>query len=282
MRMTKNNVLLKLIPIAVVIIGLVAWLAVTSFAQRKQTVGKVWPEVQRTSINEIDHQQYQLLLKHYVDDDGLVDYKSWHSSSKDRSALRQYLAELSRADLAKPTTQEAKLSFWINAYNALTLDAILDVYPTTSIRNHTSNLGGYNIWKHHLLVVGDREFSLDNIEHEVLRKMNEPRIHFAIVCASIGCPRLLNEAYTPEKIQRQLEANAKDFFSRPRNLSIDTQTKQIKLSSIMSWFGDDFGKTREDQLRYISNYFPDSAKAVSRDGFLVGFQDYDWNLNSKN
>jgi len=123
------------------------------------------------------------------------------------------------------------LAYWINAYNALTVEGILRVYPTTSIRNHTAKLFGYNIWKKLYLYSGGGKINLDSIEHKVLRKMDEPRIHFAIVCASIGCPRLLNKAYASDRIDNQLTTNAIDFFSRSQNLQFDSRNSVIHMSS---------------------------------------------------
>ncbi len=205
-------------------------------------VGKDWPEAMRISMDQIDHAPYDQLLKKYVDKNGLVNYKSWQANVVDRTALQNYLVELGKADPQQPAKREAKLAFWINAYNAVTIEGILQVYPTSSIRNHTAKVWGYNIWKNLYLYVGGKKFSLDSIEHQVLRPMGEPRIHFAIVCASIGCPRLLNEAYNGERLEEQLTRNTTDFFSRAQNLQVDAAGNTLGLSSIMSWFGEDFGK----------------------------------------
>jgi hypothetical protein len=119
----------------------------------------------------------------------MVDYQAWKNSPDDLAALEKYLATLSRADTLAQASKAGKLASWINFYNALTVHGILEVYPTTSIRKHTAVAFGYNIWKDLLLPVSGAKHSLEDIEHKILRKMDEPRIHFAIVCASIGCPR---------------------------------------------------------------------------------------------
>jgi hypothetical protein len=113
--------------------------------------------------------------------------------------------------------------------------------------------------------------------------MNEPRIHFAIVCASIGCPRLLNEAYTGAKLNEQLELNAKDFFSRQQHFQHDLASNRFLVSSILSWFGKDFGKNQAAQLKTISAWLPTSAakQAAANNAVKVKFLDYDWNLNDK-
>ena len=234
----------------------------------------------RQSIDAIEHKTWTVLLTKYVDANGLVDYRRWHDTRADLRLLDDYLRRLSSGDPKLPASDSSRLAFWINAYNAVTIRGILREYPTTSIRNHTPRLWGYNIWKHLQLYVAGQPRSLDQIEHEVLRKMNEPRIHFAIVCASMGCPRLLNEAYVAEKIDGQLEANAKDFFRRRQNFQHDARRQRFLMSSILDWFGEDFGSNERERLVTISRWLPKSAQQAARTGTVdVQFLDYDWSLN---
>jgi hypothetical protein len=237
----------------------------------------------RVSMDKIDHSGWDKLLRKHVDKDGYVNYRSWHASSSDRQALSGYLNRLSQAIPQASATKDAKLAFWINAYNAVTVHGILREYPTSSIRNHTAKLFGYNIWKDLQLYVGGRAHSLEAIEHQTLRKMSEPRIHFAIVCASVGCPRLLNEAYTTAKVQQQLEVNAKDFFGRAQNFRYDAQRRRFYLSPILSWFADDFGSGQAAQLRTISKWLPGkAAQTAARAGTgSISYLDYNWNLNDQ-
>lgn len=237
------------------------------------------------AMHQIDHSGWDSLLKKYVDADGQVNYRAWNSNAADKKKLDQYLTSLSHGNRRKDkgTALGHRLAFWINAYNAVTIKGILREYPTTSIRNHTAKFFGYNIWKNLKLYVGGSAYSLDQMEHEILRKMNEPRIHFAIVCASKGCPRLLNQAYTQAKLDEQLTMNAKDFFSRRQNFQHDFARKQFKLSSLLSWFGEDFGSSQAKQLQRISPWLPnDAAKtAADRNSVQVSYLDYDWGLNSQ-
>ena len=120
------------------------------------------------------------------------------------------------------------------------------------------------------------------MEHEVLRKLGEPRIHFAIVCASIGCPRLLSEAYEAKSLDAQLTLNAKDFFADQTKFSFDANRKKVGLSPILQWFATDFGKTKADQLKFVSRFAPVAAKEVVLDSKTqVKYLDYDWNLNDQ-
>lgn len=237
----------------------------------------------QTPMDRIDHAPWDVLLQKYVDKDGFVNYTAWHASGADRQALSSYLDSLSKANPASRTSQDAKLAFWINAYNAVTVQGILREYPTTSIRNHTAKLFGYNIWKDLQLYVAGKPYSLENIEHQILRKMGEPRIHFAIVCASIGCPRLLNRAYSSTDVQNQLETNAKDFFSRRQNFSYDSKTRTFNLSAILNWFGSDFGSGKPAQLQTIAKWLPsDAARAAAQQNVVaISFLDYNWNLNDQ-
>ena len=248
----------------------------------KAPLGKQWPASQQVSMDKISHARFDKLLKKYVDNDGYVNYSVWKSSSTDRKELRTYISELSRASLSTPATRNGQLAFWINAYNAVTLEGMMQEYPTTSIRNHTAKVFGYNIWKNLPFKVGNGQYSLEQIEHSILRKKKEPRIHFAIVCASVGCPRLLNEAYTSANLESQLSNNARDFFSRPKNIRVDARNKRLYLSSILDWFGTDFGSSQAQQLNYLKPYLPANAKAlVDAGGVRISYLDYDWGINDQ-
>jgi hypothetical protein len=250
----------------------------TSNAQ-KQTLGQQIPASQQVSMAQIDHRSWDAILKAFVNQKGQVNYAGLKASPDANQALDQYLNHLSSASLNRPADKNSKLAFWINAYNAVTVKGILQHYPTTSIKNHVSNFGGYNIWKDLKIQVGDQTFSLDDIEHKRLRKMNEPRIHFAIVCASISCPRLLNQAYVGPQLEQQLTANAKDFFANPTNFRYDG--RNFQLSKILSWFGDDFGSEPSSRLRAIAPYLPTQAAqdAASQNKAAISFISYDWGLN---
>jgi len=165
----------------------------------------------------------------------------------------------------------------------VTLKGILREYPTDSIRNHTAKLWGYNIWDDLYLAVGDGKYSLNQMEHEILRKAGEPRIHFAIVCASIGCPRLLARAYTPEQLDAQLAINTQQFFSDPSKFRYDAASSQIWISPILSWFAGDFGSNLAAQMATIAPYLPDeAAQQLARSGSArVAYLEYDWGLNDR-
>lgn len=232
------------------------------------------------SMDQVDHSPWDELVGRYVNDRGQVDYRGWKASAKDRASLQDYLKRLSGASTRLPAQRSAILAFWINAYNAVTVEGILREYPTSSIRNHTAKLFGYNIWDDLKLYVGGKAYSLNQIEHDVLRKMGEPRIHFAIVCASKGCPRLLDQAYTAAQVDAQLTLNAKHFFAQSANFSVSGST--VQMSSILDWFGEDFGKDKAAVLARIAPWLP--AEVASK---LVGkpvqikYASYDWSINEQ-
>ncbi len=255
----------------------------TVWAGSDVVIGSSVPADRRVSFDQIDHAEWDALLRKYCDAKGMVDYVAWHRTGPDRQRLETYLARLSAADPKRTAAGAAKMAFWINAYNAVTIHGILREYPTTSIRNHTAKIFGYNIWDDLLLPVGDRTYSLNQMEHDVLRKMGDPRIHFAIVCASIGCPPLLNGAYLPQELDKQLTTNAKRFFADREKFRYDAAKKTMQLSPILKWFAEDFGADRAAQLRTIGPFLPDqSARALAASGEAsVSYLDYDWSLNDQ-
>jgi hypothetical protein len=228
----------------------------------------------------VDHSAYDALLRKHVDGDGMVDYKRW--KAEDEKALRDYVAALGGTDPAKLGRDE-RLAFWINAYNALTIQGILEFYPLKSIKDKVSYFFGFNIWEDYPMVVSGKKYSLGDIEHKILRKMDEPRIHFAIVCASKGCPRLLNEAYTGERLDAQLEGNARDFFARLRNFRIDRRARTIWLSSIFDWFSEDFGGSARSKLDWAKKHVAakDDRAYLDAAGLRIKYLDYDWKLNEQ-
>lgn len=264
----------------------VAIMAAAAIAWREShptvLIGRAWPVAERVAIGGVPHQTWDELLRRYVDADGFVDYTGWKQSPEDMQKLDEYLMALSRADAARDATAVQRLAFWINAYNAVTVRGILREYPTTSIQNHVARVWGYNIWRDLKLIVGDRRYSLGEMEHSVLRKMNEPRIHFAIVCASRGCPRLLNEAYSAERLEEQLSRNTLAFFADSTKCSVDAAKNELHLSPILEWFATDFGASTPAVLQRIANWLPESAQAAARSPEVrLKSLDYDWSLNDQ-
>jgi hypothetical protein len=270
-----------LVGFALVLLALGIW---TPFSQAgsKVYVGKPCNEKDRPSLAEVDHASFDALLRKYVDDKGLVAYTQWKANAADMQALDDYLVRVGCVDLSKKTTATNQIAYWINVYNALTIKGILREYPIKSIRDRAGRLGGYNIWKDLLLWVDNRNLSLDDIEHGILRTLGEPRIHSALVCGAKGCPPLAQQAYTPAELDQQLTRNSRRFFDRPESFHTDSNGGTVYLTPILKWYGTDFGATTEEQLQRIRPLLPTGAAPIAgKPGVRVRYLDYDWNLNDQ-
>jgi hypothetical protein len=194
------------------------------------------------------------------------------------------------------------MALWINAYNAITIYAIVDNYPIhygsmmSRVRFPKNSIRQLKkVWDTvHVRIMG-KELTLNDIEHEILRKeFKDPRIHFAIVCASIGCPKLLNAAYLPEKLEEQLEAGTKEFISDNNYLLVDTQKNEMILSSIFDWYKEEFqvvnsnnwvkkySKSYRGFVEFVVRYLvksPAKQEAIKATKTRIQFSDYDWSLN---
>lgn len=274
---TRNVLLLAIIALAGTGVVLVAHVTRT----RVRLGGA--KDTARVSLADVDHAAFDALLQKYVDEQGLVAYGAWKNHSDDQRELDDYLARCGAVDVEREAPRAARLAFWVNVYNALTIKGILREYPTSSIRNHTPLVGGYNIWKDLLLTIGDRGHSLDDIEHQILRKMGEPRIHFAVVCAARGCPPLRREAYTASDLDRQLADNARRFFARPANFQADAANNTVFISELLKWYGDDFAPTVAERLTLLRPYFPEYDKLawIEKDDVTIEYLSYDWALNDQ-
>lgn len=234
----------------------------------------------RVGFAQYDHRTLDSLLQKYVDRNGDVDYATWQSNAQDRATLLSYLQGMNSIDTSVPSSPQSTMAFWINAYNALTIEGILQLYPTQSIKDHAPNASGFNIWDDFKMPVGGAQYSLNDIEHKVLRKMGDPRIHFAIVCASKSCPQLSQRAYFRESLDQQLAYGSSLFFNTPGKFSYDLQRGQIGLSPIIQWFGEDFGRSDQERLQYLSQFMPaEAAQLATNPAATISYLDYDWGLN---
>lgn len=210
-----------------------------------------------------NHANWNGLLQKYVSKNGLVNYKGF---KKDSNALSAYLKELAAMTPTKEWSRNATLAYWINTYNAYTVKLIVDNYPTKSIKDINDP------WGKKFITLAGAKYSLEGIENEILRKMNEPRIHFAINCASVSCPSLLNEAFTEAKIEQQLKNVTKSFVNDKTKNNITAS--KIEVSKIFDWFAADF-KSKGGVIDFLNLY---SSTKIS-DKAQVAFKEYNWNLN---
>src|SRR5262249_1053186 len=232
---------------------------------------------------EREHSAWGSLLGKYVHD-GLVDYESWKQQGT--AELNNYLASLSSlcAAAERAASRDERLAFWINAYNAFTVKLILDHYPVRSIRSiGLLPSAAFKIKFIPMPHLEKKNLSLDDIENDILRKeLAEPRIHFAIVCASKSCAKLRSEAYRAEAISPQLEQAAREFIQAPSKNRYDAAKRTFYASSIFKWFREDFERAKGSLAAFIAQYTqPDVSAALKQGDVRIEFLDYDWSLNAK-
>jgi Protein of unknown function, DUF547 len=240
------------------------------------------------------HAAWTALLKKHVRvvDGGKASQVRYAGMATDKAALKDYLSSLSAVSQASfdAFSKPQQMAFLINAYNAFTVDLILTRYPKlVSIKDLGSLL--QSPWKRKDVPLLGTQMSLDNIEHDTLRargRYDEPRVHFAVNCASIGCPALREEAFVPDRLDAQLEEQAQRFMADRSRNRFSAERDKVEVSKIFDWFGEDFklghkGITSLNQfLGRYANQLADSPADRERlraGSVAVGFLDYDWKLN---
>ncbi|TVR36535.1 MAG: DUF547 domain-containing protein [Cryomorphaceae bacterium] len=221
----------------------------------------------------ITHEAFTGFLRQYVDGDGMVNYRAMQ---KDSTSLNKYLATLeSHHPHTGKWSKAEQLAYWINAYNAFTLQLVLRHYPVESIKD----LGGWiyrvnTTWDIRFIEIEGQRYHLNDIEHNIIRKQfDEPRIHFALVCAARSCPRLRNEAYEAHRLEEQLEDQTRHFFNSWRN---ELKEEALKLSKLLKWYSGDF-KNHGGVRVFVERY---GAVSVSPDA-RIEYLEYDWKLNEQ-
>ncbi|MHC4440320.1 MAG: DUF547 domain-containing protein [Planctomycetota bacterium] len=248
-----------------------------------------------------NYDDYAEVLKSYVDNKGMVNYKQLKAN---RAKLDSFARQLSKLDdqTYKKWSNNDKIAFWINAYNGLTLKAIIDNYPIKSSflksriypKNSIRQISGVWDKKKHKVMGSDR--TLEHIEHEILRKkFNEPGIHVALVCAAMGCPPLLNKPYVGDKLEEQFDDRTRRFLSDSKKFNVDRKGRKVLLSPIFKWFGSDFvgkysmektlprlSKNQTAVINYISRILEkDDGDYLLKGNFKIKYLDYDWSLNEQ-
>ena len=224
------------------------------------------------------HTAWTELLGRYVveAEDGVnrFDYGGLKDNDDDRAALAAYIQSFETLDFDSLTDDEA-FAAWANLYNALTIDHMIGRYPVRSIRS------GYIIgpWKRVKTVADGREVSLDDIEHKILRvDWDEPRVHYAVNCASIGCPNLQTRAWEAATLDADLDVAASDFVNHPRGVSVRSRGG-LKVSTIYKWFKEDFGGNEAGVIEHLLEHANDETRtAIEANRDIRGY-DYDWDLN---
>ncbi len=221
----------------------------------------------------IDHAPLEILLTKYVNSQGNVGYAQWHGNKADRDALKSYLAQIAAAQVSAYSSN-ARLAFYINAYNAIVLDSILSKWPVKSVMTLD---GFFDKDKH---TIAGQTMTLDDLEHnKVIRvQFQEPRIHFVLVCAAKSCPRLLTAAITAVNLEKNMENAAREFI--PKATSVDAN--KVYTSQLFNWFKKDFEKHSGSIQAYLTRYVSaDIAQVLNNGTSTVEFTEYDWSINKQ-
>ena len=232
----------------------------------KEIVKKEKEIIEEEEIPQLElfnHSGWDQLLKKHVSDDGQVDYEGFRN---DKGILRDYIASLGANMPSENWVKEDRLAYWMNAYNAMTVDLIVRNLPLKSIKDIDKP------WNQRLWKLGSKWYNLDEIEHQILRKMGDARIHFGINCASFSCPPLLNEAFGSQTVEMQLDQVARTFVNDTKRNQISEN--KIKISKIFSWFAKDF-KADGSLIDFLNRYSETPISNKARKSFM----DYDWALN---
>lgn len=219
----------------------------------------------------VDHGPLTELLGKYVDGSGQVAYAKWHASNADREALDAYLDEIASAKL-DGASRDARLAFYINAYNANVIDAVLDRWPVESVMKEE---GFFKKVPHR---VAGEQMTLDELEHKTIRpSFAEPRVHFVLVCAAKSCPRLRQKALTEKTLEADLEAATREFVPKATAL----KDGKLRTSQLFNWFADDFEAAEGSVAAYLAKYLEGAEQKAAQSGAKVVFGEYDWAINAQ-
>ncbi|MDD9877456.1 MAG: DUF547 domain-containing protein [Magnetovibrio sp.] len=245
---------------------------------------ELWPKWQShdaASKARIDHRSWGAFLRKYVSTDatGLNRVAYGKVSDADTKALHAYLETLRKVPVSTLNRDE-QMAYWVNLYNALTVRLIVQFYPVKSIRDIdlSDSLFGGGPWDKKLIRVEGEMISLNDIEHRILRPIwKDPRIHYAVNCASVGCPNLSKTPYTGRDIDEQLRAAAKAFVNNPRGVRVGENG--LVLSKIYAWFADDFGGGEAGVLDHLATHASSNTEIKIMQAVDVDAYEYDWSLN---
>lgn len=236
----------------------------------------------------IDFTPWNTLLHRYVDDQGRVNYQTWQREAL--TDLNQWLDQVAAIaptlTLAPALTidRNQQLALWLNLYNALTIRQVLDRYPITSIQPRVLGVPNWPaflaFFSRPVFSLAGQTYSLNAIEHGILRPtFQEPRIHFALVCASIGCPLLRQEAYWPDRVGSQLEDDAQRFMANPDKVQYNAEEQTLYCSKIFKWYRADFLQVASSIPTYIQPYLANGGPLTETTP--IRYLNYDWNLNQQ-
>ena len=216
-----------------------------------------------------DHSLWTKLLQDHVSETGKVNYEGF---LEDIEPFDEYLVELREKAPMKDWSDAERKAFYINCYNAYTIKFIISKWPVSSPKD--VKFSGKDMWNFRMVQVGPQKYTLQQIEDNILRRMGDPRIHFAINCGAESCPKLLNEAYVAEKLNAQLEQVTKAFIRNEKHNEI--KSKKVEISKIFEWYAKDFNEGDMTLISFLNKY---SEVTIEKDA-KVQYKEYDWSLNN--
>jgi hypothetical protein len=253
----------------------------TALAAPSARLWEYWSAFDPESKATIDHAGWSDWLERFVivNPDGVNRVAYADVTREDRAQLRHYIDRLAALRIGDYNRAQ-QLAYWINLYNALTVDIVLEHYPLDSIRDISSGLFSSGPWGLKLVTIEGKKLSLDDIEHRILRPIwQDPRIHYAVNCASLGCPNLQPLAFTAANSENLLQAAAREFINHPRGASVSNN--RLRVSSIYHWFEADFGSNDAGVIAHLKQYAtPDLSTALDAIDKISG-HDYDWRINAQ-
>ena len=266
---------------AAVLAALLAWTGAALAAPPKAELWEVWNEHDETSGTVVNHAPWEAFLAQFLVEspDGINRVKYGAVDYESRARLGLYIQDLGRLKVTKLRRDEQRV-LWINLYNAFTVKLIADRYPVSSIRSLDISPGVFvkGPWGAKLIKIQDDTLSLDDIEHRILRPIwNDPRTHYALNCASLGCPNLARHAYSTSNLEAQLEAGARAFVNHPRGARVEDG--KLHVSSLYEWYKTDFGGSDRAVIEHLTRY---AAPGLAMDLSVVdkiADDAYDWRLN---
>jgi len=250
------------------------------FSSSEPEAWDIWEDNNPANTQAIDHSAWDGLLKKYIKQDatGLNRFAYGKVNAEDNKTLNSYIKTMSEIEISDRAKQ-VQFAYWVNMYNALTIKVILDNYPVKSIRDiDTSGIFANGPWGSELVTIEEETLTLDDIEHGILRPIwKDPRIHYAVNCASIGCPNLSKDAFTAANTEKLLEQGAKAYINSPRGFEFDGD--ELIVSSIYKWFAYDFGNSEKGVIDHLSKYASAEQLEKLKATKKISDTDYDWGLN---
>lgn len=279
---TRGRVLARIVWSLLLSMMLIALGVAPASAAPKAEPWLFWAANDPAGKVRVDHTPWDRFLKKYVvtnHSSGINRVRYADVSTEDRKGLDAYVQYLRQVEVTRLNRSEQK-AYWINLYNALTMKVVLGRYPVNSILDIKISPGLFSSgpWGAKLLVIQGQKVSLDDVEHRILRPLwKDNRVHYAVNCASLGCPNLQPEAYTPENTEALLEKGAREYVNHPRGVRLSGD--RLLLSSIYDWFQEDFGGSEESVVRNLQMYAePKLAEKLKGFNGKLSY-DYDWRIN---